>query len=114
MFCKSCDDGYRTLAPGITIKTLTYGRNTLFTEFRLKAGCTLPHHSHPQEQTGYLVSGSIRLTIGDEVHEVGPGDSWNIPSDVSHGADIMEDSVAIEVFSPVREDYLPEKARAQR
>ena len=35
------------------------------------------------------------------------GDSWCIPSGVEHGAEILEDSVAIEVFSPVREDYLP-------
>jgi quercetin dioxygenase-like cupin family protein len=35
-----------------------------------------------------------------------PGDSWNIPGNVSHRAEILEDSVAIEVFSPVRENYL--------
>jgi quercetin dioxygenase-like cupin family protein len=114
MFCKSCDEGFRQVAPGISIKTLTFGKNTLITEFRLKAGCTLQHHSHPQEQTGYLVSGSIRLTIGDDFFEVGPGDSWNIPCDVIHGADILEDSVAIEVFSPVRDDYLPLTARTGR
>ncbi len=38
-----------------------------------------------------------------------PGDSWNVPANIEHGAEILADSVAIEVFSPVREDYLPEK-----
>ena len=38
-----------------------------------------------------------------------PGDSWCIPGHVEHRAEIIEDSVAIEVFSPVREDYLPDK-----
>jgi quercetin dioxygenase-like cupin family protein len=51
------------------------------------------------------------LTIGDETHDVRCGDSWCIPGDVDHGAAILQDSVAIEVFSPVREDYLPERAR---
>jgi quercetin dioxygenase-like cupin family protein len=106
MFCKGCDEGYITVAPGISRKTLTYGEHTLFTEFRLKANQVLPSHSHPQEQTGYLVSGSIRLTVGDEVFEAGPGDSWNIPGNVVHGAIILKDSVAIEVFSPVRKDYI--------
>jgi quercetin dioxygenase-like cupin family protein len=64
-------------------------------------------HSHPQEQTGYLVDGHIRLTIGDETHDVAPGDSWCITGGVEHGAEVPQDAVAVEVFSPVREDYLP-------
>jgi quercetin dioxygenase-like cupin family protein len=36
-----------------------------------------------------------------------PGDGWNIPGGVSHSVDVLEDCVVIEVFSPVREDYLP-------
>ena len=39
--------------------------------------------------------------------DVGPGDSWCIPGDVAHHADVIDDSIAIEVFSPVREDFLP-------
>ena len=107
MFCKGCDEGYRQVLPGVSMKTLSYGHEMLFTRFCLRANCSLPCHQHPQEQTGYLISGSILLTIGDEVFKVVPGDSWNIPGNVVHGAMILEDSVAIEVFSPVREDYLP-------
>jgi len=77
------------------------------TEFLLKKGNRLPRHSHLHEQTGYLVKGRIRLSIELEENDVRPGDSWCIPSGVEHGAEILEDSVAIEVFSPVREDYLP-------
>jgi quercetin dioxygenase-like cupin family protein len=107
MFYKRRDDGYRQLMPGVAVKTLVHGERTLFTEFRLAGGHTLPMHAHPHEQTGYLVSGAIVLTIGGERFEVRPGDSWNIPGDVEHGAQAVADSVAIEVFSPVREDYLP-------
>jgi quercetin dioxygenase-like cupin family protein len=78
------------------------------TEFLLERARTLPMHSHPYEQTGYLVKGHIRLTVGGQQHDVTPGDSWCVPSGVEHGAQIVEDSVAIEVFSPVREDYLPQ------
>jgi len=46
------------------------------------------------------------LIIRDEKFEVMPGDSWCIPGDVEHDAEILEDSLAVEVFSPVREDYL--------
>jgi quercetin dioxygenase-like cupin family protein len=63
-------------------------------------------HSHPREQTGYLVSGKVRLFIGDETYDVGPGDSWCVLENVSHGTEFLEDSVPVEVFSPVREEYL--------
>jgi quercetin dioxygenase-like cupin family protein len=99
--------GYIDAMDGIRRKTLVYGDNMLLTEFKLEGGKTLPVHAHPQEQTGYLVSGRIVLTIDGRPHEMRPGDSWSIPGNVEHGARILEDSVAIEVFSPVRKDYLP-------
>jgi quercetin dioxygenase-like cupin family protein len=107
VFATRSNDGYRELAPGILMKTLCFGSHTLMTEFRLAAGDTLPTHAHQHEQTGYLVEGHIELTIGEHRHDVGPGDSWCIPGDTDHGATILADSLAIEVFSPVRRDYLP-------
>jgi quercetin dioxygenase-like cupin family protein len=47
--------------------------------------------------------------IGNETFEAGPGDCWNIPGNVEHAAEIIEDAIAMEVFSPVRKDYLPDK-----
>ena len=107
MFRKSCTEGYAPVLPGIELKTLVHGEKTLMVEFLLEKGRTLPVHSHPHEQTGYLVKGHIRLVVGTEAFEVLPGDSWCIPGNREHGAEIIEDSVAVEVFSPVREDYLP-------
>ena len=107
MFTSSNNTDYTQVLSGIQLKTLAYGKKTLFAEFRLEKGRVLPKHSHPHEQTGYLVSGSIRLTIGTETFDTKSGDCWCIEGGVEHGAEIMENSVAIEVFSPVREDYLP-------
>jgi quercetin dioxygenase-like cupin family protein len=107
MFVQKEDSGYITVAQGITRKTLVHGRHTLMTEFVLKKGALLPRHQHPQEQTGYLVSGHMILTIGNDIHEVRASDSWMIPGNTAHHATIITDSVAVEVFSPVREDYLP-------
>ena len=106
-FHRAAPDGYRPAVPGIRIKTLTFGDRTLMVEFRMATGSALPGHAHPHEQTSYLVSGQIRLTIAGKSYEVGPGDSWTIGGDVAHAAEVLEEAVAIEVFSPVREDYLP-------
>jgi quercetin dioxygenase-like cupin family protein len=106
-FGKKSGNGYTSALKGIEQKTLVYGKKTLMTEFLLKKGSSLPVHSHPHEQTGYLVSGHIVLTIGGEQHDTLPGDSWCIAGDVLHSAEMLEDSVAVEVFSPVREEYIP-------
>jgi quercetin dioxygenase-like cupin family protein len=107
MFYKSNHDGYKQVLEGIKIKTLVYGDKMLQTEFRLEQGRQLPRHAHLQEQTGHLIAGRIRLTIGEETSEMEPGDSWYVPGNIEHGAEILADSIAIEVFSPIREDYLP-------
>jgi len=109
MFQKHSLSGYTLPIPGIEQKTLVYGERTLMTEFLLQKGRILPRHAHPHEQTGYLVKGRIRLSIGSEQYDVQAGDSWCIPGEVEHGAEIIEDAVAIEVFSPAREDYLPKE-----
>ncbi len=101
------ESGYTERLPGIRQKTRVFGVNTLMAEFLLNRGSILPVHAHPYEQTGYLVKGRLRLRIGEQEWEVGPGDAWCIPLNVEHGAQVLEDSVAVEVFSPVREDYLP-------
>jgi quercetin dioxygenase-like cupin family protein len=108
MFTKSKDDGYKQILPGIKIRTLVHGDKSLLSEFRMEQGSQLPWHDHPSEQTGYLIAGRMRLFIGDETYEVEPGDSWSVPGGVSHRAEILVDALAIEVFSPVREDYLPQ------
>ncbi|UFS72051.1 cupin domain-containing protein [Geomonas sp. RF6] len=110
MFEKQSHEGYRFPLDGVAQKTLVHGEKSLMVEFVLQKNTVLPLHSHPHEQTGYLVKGKIRLTIDSDCHTVMPGDSWCIPGSVVHSAEAIEDSVAIEVFSPVREDYLPKGA----
>jgi quercetin dioxygenase-like cupin family protein len=107
MFYEKDAKGYTEALEGIWRKTLVHGQKTLLCEFKLEKGKVLPRHKHPYEQTGYLVAGHILLMIGDERFDAVQGDSWCIPGDVEHSAEIVEDSVAVEVFSPVREDYLP-------
>ncbi|MBN2234406.1 MAG: cupin domain-containing protein [Opitutales bacterium] len=114
MFTKTNPDGYIEPIKGICYKTLVHGNRTLLAEFLLTQNHKLPRHSHPHEQTGYLVDGHIVLTIGSESFDVWPGDSWCIPGNTEHEAFVMEDSTAIEVFSPVREDYLPKLVEPRR
>ena len=72
----------------------------------LDPGAVALEHSHPHEQFGLVLSGSIRFTIGDETRELGPGDLYVIPGEVPHTAEAgPEGTVVIDVFSPVREEW---------
>jgi quercetin dioxygenase-like cupin family protein len=106
MFRKSSAGEFHEMLPGVRMKTLVHGERTLLGEFRLDAGFEVPAHCHPYEQTGYLVSGRLRFTVAGERFDAVPGSSWSIAADVEHAAEVLEDAVVIEVFSPVREDYL--------
>lgn len=108
MFNKNSREGYRSTIKGIKQKTLAYGTNTLMSELRMLRGTRIPTHKHPNEQTGYLVSGRTRLFIGDQVYNCNPGDSWCIPAGEEHGTYAVKDSVVIEIFSPPREDLHPD------
>ncbi len=107
MFAKYDPKGFINPFEGVELKTLVYGENSSLIRFHLKKGNELPRHSHPHEQTGFLVSGKIKLFIEEEGFMAEPGDTWSIKGDIEHKADIIEDSVIIEVFSPLREEYLP-------
>ena len=107
MFYKKDDLDYKTPMEGVHLKTLAYGKKTHLTEFKLTKGTSVPLHAHPHEQTDYLVSGRMRFSIRGEIYDAGTGDGWNIAGNVKHGVEVLEDSLVIEVFASIREDYLP-------
>jgi quercetin dioxygenase-like cupin family protein len=90
---------------GIENKALVFREKMLLSEFHMKKGSPLPLHSYPQEQLGRLLQGRIAISVGSEKLELKPGDCWCVPGNMEHGAEIIEDPIAIEVYSPVREDY---------
>ena len=75
-------------------------------------GSTYDMHSHPHEQFSLLLSGRIRLTVGEESREIGPGDGWYAPAGVPHGGEILgeEEAVFIDVYSPATRWILGEFA----
>jgi quercetin dioxygenase-like cupin family protein len=106
VFQKKEEGNEKPLIDGVFLRVRAFGEKTLMGEFRLEKGAQVPVHAHPHEQTGILLSGRLRFTVGGETIDAGPGDTWCITGGVPHSAEALEESVAVEVFSPVREDYL--------
>ncbi len=59
------------------------------------------HTATPMSRQGNLVSGQVRFSVGSEEIICNPGDSWCVAGDKEHGAEALQDSVLVEVFSPV-------------
>lgn len=64
-------------------------------------------HSHPHEQVGMVIAGRATFYVGDEERLLGPGEMYFIPGGVPHRVVATEEGLtALDVFHPVREDYL--------
>lgn len=73
----------------------------------LDADGVVPEHSHPHEQLGMCLSGSLVFRVGDESRELGPGETWTIPGNVPHEVHAgPHGAVVIDVFAPTRDDWL--------
>jgi len=86
-------------------KTLGWGERTLISEVALEKGGIVPLHSHPHEQIGYVARGAVEFTIGEEKVVIRTGDGYVIPGGVVHGCYALEESLALDIFSPVRDEY---------
>jgi quercetin dioxygenase-like cupin family protein len=93
------------MLPGVTRRTLNTSERMMLIEVVCEKGVVVPTHSHPHEQIGYLASGRLLFELGDEQRELTAGDSWLVPPNVPHQVTALELSVAIDVFSPPREEY---------
>ena len=81
------------------------GERTMVTLMTFKEGQEVGTHRHPHEQAGYCIHGRFVLTIDGVSTVIEPDDSYVIPGGASHSYRVLEDALAVEVFSPPREDY---------
>lgn len=95
----------KEILPGYTVKFVHSERMT-FAYWDVKKGSPLPEHSHEHEQVANVLSGEYELTVGGETHRLKPGDVAVIPSNVIHSGVAITDCRLMDVFAPVREDYI--------
>ena len=105
-FVDKSNCSHHTIFPGVEIQTAACERMMLsLVEFQ--PGAVVEAHSHPHEQVGMVVEGRARFIVDDEERILGPGDMYTIPGGVTHRVVALEEGAkALDVFHPVREDYL--------
>lgn len=84
----------------ITGDSVTVGR------FELKQGGVVPSHSHANEQISIVLSGVLLFKIDGRETVVKAGEVMQIPGNVAHEVEVLEDTLVVDVFSPVRQDWI--------
>ena len=98
--------GRHTIFPGVQIQTAACEKMMISVD-DLEPNSVVEEHAHPHEQVGVLIQGRVVFTIGGETKTLQPGDMWRIPGGVRHKVVTLDEPArAIDIFTPVREDYL--------
>jgi quercetin dioxygenase-like cupin family protein len=87
-------------------RKMVIGEGEMLAQVYLKRGCLVPVHSHASEQMTYVLQGALRYVIDGEEITVREGEVLHIPSGVEHQAEALEDTFELDVFSPIRADWL--------
>jgi quercetin dioxygenase-like cupin family protein len=91
--------------PGVSLRTF-WGERILLAMIDLEPNADLPMHTHPHEQVGVVVRGSMTMTVAGETCECKVGTVFVVPGGVLHGVVVgPEGAATIETFAPVREEY---------
>jgi len=94
------------VSAGVEREILAIGEQLMLVEFSFEQGGEIDWHSHVHEQAGYVAKGKLRLLVAEQEFILTEGMSSVVPSNVRHKAIALEDTVYINAFSPIREDYL--------
>lgn len=89
-------------------RKIVAGEREMLAQIYLKRGALVPIHAHASEQMTYVLQGSLKFTVGGEEIIVREGEVLHIPPGTPHQAEALEDTFELDVFSPIRADWVNE------
>jgi len=88
-------------------RQMVVGEQMMICRFRFAPFLVTPEHTHPHEQMSLVISGRIRFFVAGKERMASPGDVLHFPPNCLHGATMMDEEVVlIDIFTPVRDDFL--------
>ena len=87
-------------------RKIVSGEREMLAQIYLKRGALVPFHTHDSEQMTYILQGALRFYIGGEEIIVREGEVLHIPSRVPHQAEALEDTLELDIFSPLRTEWI--------
>ena len=94
------------LGGGVRRRVLAYNQQLMIVEVHFEKGGVGSVHTHPHYQSTYVKSGRFRFEIDGREAEVGAGDTIAFPGGIAHGATCLEAGVLLDIFTPMREDFV--------
>jgi quercetin dioxygenase-like cupin family protein len=88
------------------IRQVIHGKTMTVARLDIRKGCSVPEHSHHNEQISMIEQGSMRFVLAGVEKIVKAGEVLHIPANVPHSAEALEDCIAVDLFSPPREDWI--------
>ena len=107
MYTENKNVAAKDLGGGVKRKVLSYSQNLMACELTFEKGAVGAPHSHPHEQIGYIISGRLiyqEKGQADKILET--GDTYYVAPNVVHGVQILEDTKLLDIFTPMREDFV--------
>jgi quercetin dioxygenase-like cupin family protein len=105
-FATDAEIAWVVAAPGIRRKVLCHDDGVMLARFAFDAGAIGAEHSHPHKQVSVIESGAFDVTIDGKTKRLRAGDSYLVAPNLLHGVIAREAGVIVDVFSPLREDFL--------
>lgn len=87
-------------------RKIVAGEREMLAQIYLKKGALVPRHAHDSEQMTYVLQGALKFLINGEEITVREGEVLHIPSFVEHQAEALDDTFELDLFSPVRRDWV--------
>lgn len=106
VFIENNDVPWEATAPGMKRKIMSYDERLMVVKVEFEKGAVGALHQHYHTQITHVESGSFEVEIGGEKKVLNGGDAFYIPPNVLHGAVCLEPGVLIDIFSPMREDFI--------
>ena len=87
-------------------RKIVTGEREMLAQIYLKKGAIVPMHNHESEQITYVLQGAMKFLINGEEITLREGECLHIPSWVEHQAEALDDTLTLDIFSPIRHDWL--------
>lgn len=97
---------WEPVAKGISRQITGYNQGLMMVKVKFDKGAIGAEHQHPHTQSSYVASGKFEITIDGKKQQLEAGDTFIVNPDLVHGAVCLEPGVLIDIFNPLREDFI--------
>ena len=106
VFVRSAEIAWEAAGEGVRRQVLGHGTDLMIVRVEFRKDAVGALHHHPHRQASYVAEGRFEVTVGNDTSILGPGDCFYVAGNVPHGLRAIEAGALIDVFTPIREDFL--------